>query len=425
MTRRPLTLRRVLPIALAAALPLALAPQALAGQRRPPSSPSGHWPGGGYTSHACPAPQQLVKDTTWTRHNLAPGVTLSEGTATDKTVYGTSGQVNMHVLRIDTTNANLRFAPLVDHFAQRTPLSELAAGNPHLVAATNTGFFDFDEDAPLGPVYANGHPTSIGAVPEPVIGLTASNQIEQGNVSLVGTVTAARKSIAVAGVNYLSSKRGLSIYTSAWGSRAVPFAPRHSNSDLGVIVRDGRTVSRAGLHNHAPASGELLVASSPGTEAWMRRLPTGTDVVQDLRIRTTTPQPMVQAYSVGSPLVLHAGKVDTSLGCDERDTQAARTAIGYTAGGKQLVIVVVADDPGTALHGLDHKEMSKLLVDLGVAKAWQWDGSGSSEMIARIGGTLSIRNYCADGQERPMPVGFGIYNYPAKSPKPSKKNHKR
>jgi hypothetical protein len=71
----------------------------------------------------------------------------------------------------------------------------------------------------------------------------------------------------------------------------------------------------------------------------------------------------------------------------------------------------VTDKPGTIVHGLDENQMSKLMVELGAARANLWDGSGSAEMIARMPrtGALSIRNYTADGGERTMPVGFGIF----------------
>jgi hypothetical protein len=46
-----------------------------------------------------------------------------------------------------------------------------------------------------------------------------------------------------------------------------------------------------------------------------------------------------------------------------------------------------------------------------VTKAWSFDGSGSTELMAKMPGStsLSIRNYTADGHERTMPLGLGIY----------------
>ena len=76
------------------------------------------------------------------------------------------------------------------------------------------------------------------------------------------------------------------------------------------------------------------------------------------------------------------------------------------------MIAIVTDHRRDGMHGLDQKEMSRLMVELGVDKAFSWDGSGSSELLARMPGrqSLSMRNYPADGSERPIPVGFGVFS---------------
>jgi hypothetical protein len=50
------------------------------------------------------------------------------------------------------------------------------------------------------------------------------------------------------------------------------------------------------------------------------------------------------------------------------------------------------------------------MAQLGVDRAWDVDGSGSTELLAKLpsSGVLTQRTYPADGQERPMPVGLGI-----------------
>jgi hypothetical protein len=54
-----------------------------------------------------------------------------------------------------------------------------------------------------------------------------------------------------------------------------------------------------------------------------------------------------------------------------------------------------------------------LMKDLGAGEAYLFDGSGSTELLARMPSNpsaLSLRNYPADGAERAMPVGFGIFS---------------
>jgi hypothetical protein len=102
--------------------------------------------------------------------------------------------------------------------------------------------------------------------------------------------------------------------------------------------------------------------------------------------------------------------VRTDLLCRASYPMPARNAVGFANHGRRLIIAVVTDHPGTKVHGLDNKQMSGLMVQLGASRAWAFDGSGSAELIARMPGTskLAIRNYPADGAERPMPVGFGV-----------------
>jgi exopolysaccharide biosynthesis protein len=125
---------------------------------------------------------------------------------------------------------------------------------------------------------------------------------------------------------------------------------------------------------------------------------------------TTTGRPFAQAYAVGSRLV-HDGTARTGMECRRRYPQPARTAIGFADGGKRLILAVVEDDPGTPMHGLDADQTARLMHDLGASEAYMFDGSGSTEMLARLprSSALSLRNYPADGLERPMPVGFGIF----------------
>lgn len=99
----------------------------------------------------------------------------------------------------------------------------------------------------------------------------------------------------------------------------------------------------------------------------------------------------------------------------------ARTAIGFTGSGTTLILAEVEEEPWRDVHGLDNDQMARLMKDLGAAQAYELDGSGSTEMLAHVPlasnaacqrtnvSGLSCRTFPADGRERPMPVGIGIY----------------
>ncbi|HWC34658.1 MAG TPA: phosphodiester glycosidase family protein [Mycobacteriales bacterium] len=361
----------------------------------------------------CPKPQSLVSTTRWTDHRLAPGVALSEGVAHDRTVTGDPGTVDMHVLRVRTTDPDVSVAPLVDGWSNRSPLDQLAANRPKLVAATNAGLFDFEPTGPIGPVFDHGRPGSIGSTPQRTVGITPDGTVESARVHLAGQVSAAGQQMNVDGFNVLFPSPGLSVYTSAWGPGPIPRGPDGSKGNVAVVVRHGHVVAAPTTTTaSAPREGQLLVASSPAARRFLGGLQVGSAVQVRLHVVTEGSHSLTTGFAVAEQLLLGPHRSAPHLGCVERDTQAARTAVGFTSDRKQLILLVVSDHPRTAMHGLDHRELAKVMSDLGAAKAWEFDGSGSSEMIARMprSGALSIRNFCADGAQRPMPVGLGVFD---------------
>jgi len=360
-----------------------------------------HHPDDGYTTK-CPVAENLVQGTTWHNHTLVPGVTLREGRRNDA-----RGYVDMHVLDVAVTNKHLRFAPLVRRLAQRSDLTSLATGKTGLVAATNTGYFDYDAGTPLGPLVDGNQPWVGMTTPAAVVGLSDAGLVQAGHVALAGTVVAGTATQPLAGLNTVRPVNGLTAYSSRWGRTPV-FLPHDA---VARYVTSGRLATAVGQFDSAPSSGFLLVARGTAAKTWLTALPARSAVRVSTRLTSDTAQPFAQAYAVGSRLV-HKGVAKTGMECRRRYPQPARTAIGFSADGKRLILAVVADHPGAAMHGLDADQTARLMHDLGASEAYMFDGSGSSEMLARMPskpGALSMRNLPADGVERPMPVGFGIF----------------
>jgi hypothetical protein len=311
------------------------------------------------------------------------------------------------VLRVDLTTPHVYVHPLMRALAQRSPLSSLAAGHSRLVAATNGGYYDFATGDPLGPVVVAGALRTGSTTASEVVGVTGTGRVRSGTVALAGTATSRRVSIRVHGLNTSLPVSGLTVYTARWGSAPVPL-PRDAVSRK---VAKGLVASGAGRWDYVPASGQLLVARGSTATTWLRGLRTGAAVQLSLAA-VMKPTSFRQAYAVGSQLVAPGGITRTGLRCRTRYPQPARTAVGLADGGRILVLTVVEDHPGTSLHGLDSDQMARVMHDLGVSEAYLLDGSGSSEMLARMPANptrLSLRNYPADGQERTMPLGLGIF----------------
>jgi len=354
---------------------------------------------------SCPRAESLVPGTTWHNHKLAPGISLSEGQKKDG-----KGLVKMHVLRVDTTAKGVSFAPLLHRIAQRSPLSKLAAGHKHLVAAVNTGYFDFFTGAPIDPLINKRAALVLSKKHQQVVGIGTNGAWQSGSVWLAAAAFAAGKSFPVAAVNEARPPTGLSVYNPAWGGTRVP-----ARSDSSVRPVNGNKIQaskRGGFGGVSmPSNGYLLVARGSQAQGWLAHVPSGTAIGIAAAVKTNAHHPFVQAYGDGAELVQKAGVVRTIFTCNSANTkQPARTAIGFANHGKTVVIAAVEDHPGTSIHGLDADQMSKLMVQLGVSKAFLLDGSGSTEMLARLrhASRVSLRTYPADGQERIMPLGLGI-----------------
>ena len=358
----------------------------------------------GYTTD-CPKPENLVSGTSWTTRHLARGLTLREGQHNDP-----AGFVRMHLLTADLTERHLAFRPLLHKLAMRSPLSDLAAGKSQLLAATNTGYFDFQLGTPLGPVIDKREPVTLSSHPSRVVGFDTDGRMQAGDIGLAGTVTAGGVVRKLAGFNTPRPRRdGLTAYTSRWGS-----APIRMPSDAAArYVRTGAVASATGRYSASPTSGFLLVARGSTATQWLQSLARGTSVTMKRKVMTDAPGAFRLAYGVGAQVVQPGGVARTDLTCRRRYPQPARTVIGWNHHGKQLLLLVIEDKPGTEMHGLDSNQAARLIADLGAKEAYLFDGSGSSEMLARLRSrpdALSLRTYPADGVERTMPLGFGIFH---------------
>lgn len=345
-----------------------------------------------------------MPNTTWHKHTLAPGVVMTAGTAKDS-----RGTVNMHVLRVDLTRKSVSVHPLLESIAQRSPLSALAQGHHKLVAVTNTGYFDFYTGAPDDPLVAGGVPLVLSSAHQTVVGLDSAGRAEAGHVWLSSMLTAGAQTHNLVGLNQPSPPVGVSLYTSKWGSARI----RGRWGSVARVVTNGAVAALRQTHRDTtvPSGGSLLVARGQAATTWLSSLPIGTKVSIASRMKTDAAKPFVQAYGVGSQLVATAGVARTGFSCDSSNTkQPARTAIGFTKGGRRLVVALVAEKPYSSMHGLDEDQMSKLMVQLGVSQAYAFDGSGSTELLAKLPGAsaLTLQTYPADGQERQMPVGLAV-----------------
>ena len=360
-------------------------------------------PRSAYT-HDCMPPSSLVHGTTWKRRHPAAGVTLQEGQHRDA-----RGVVRMHVLRVDVKNPHLRFAPLMHHVADRSRLSSLASRR-RLVAATNAGYFDMGSGAPINPLVVRGRPVFGPTVTSRAAGFTPSGLLQSAAVAATGTVTAHGDPVPLAGWNAAQPAEGVNVYSARWGRHR---APMPHGAVRRFVARGVISSGPSRWPTTPPRTGYLLVASGSVAVGWLKSLHRGDSVAVRVGLTSSKRTPFTLAYAVGSRLVRN-GEAVTGMSCKRTERLPARTAIGWAADRRHLILVAIDRKPRTRLHGVEPDQMARIMRDLGADEAYLFDGGGSTEMVVRPrpGARLSIRNYPSDGRERRIPLGFGIFRRP-------------
>jgi Phosphodiester glycosidase len=111
----------------------------------------------------------------------------------------------------------------------------------------------------------------------------------------------------------------------------------------------------------------------------------------------------------GGPTLIHDGYIritskEEQMFAGKENDKAPRTAMGYTANHKLIILVIQGRFPGVA-EGASLEQEAKLLKDLGCYEALNLDGGGSSCML--INGKETIKPSDKEGQ-RPVPAVFLI-----------------
>lgn len=104
------------------------------------------------------------------------------------------------------------------------------------------------------------------------------------------------------------------------------------------------------------------------------------------------------------PMLVKDGKVDMTISetSSRAKTRAPRTAVAIDKSGKRVFFVTVDGRQSGYSTGMNLKEFAQYLVGLGVDRAINLDGGGSTTMVARRYGNLysTVVNSPSDGRER-------------------------
>ncbi|MEL6382837.1 MAG: phosphodiester glycosidase family protein [Cyanobacteria bacterium J06626_18] len=275
------------------------------------------------------------------------------------------------------------------------------------IAAINAGFFNRNNQLPLGVVRSEGQWIS-----GPILNRGAIGWNSQGN-ALISRLflnhiltTDAGSTFPITQINSGYPEAGIALYTNAWGDTYSPI----TDNEILISVDQNQTVSQqlpvgtAGIGTYPiPADGYLLTARSYQEAA--RSLSPGTTLTLAPDIRPAAFGELPNMVG-GGPLLVQAGRMvldpEVEQFSDAFATQAApRSAIGVTPNG-QIVLAAIHNSPGG--RGPTLQETAQIMMQLGVQDALNLDGGNSASLY--LGGSIINRHPSTVGR---VHNGLGVF----------------
>ncbi len=374
--------------------------QAAAGERdtsRPPGQTSE-----GITGPSAPQipPNQrsrtvITGERSW---QVSPGVRYRRWNQTNA-----RGKIRAHLLTVNPGRAGVsldyahgRYVP------SRAPLTSLLARDD-AVAGINGGFFDiYDTGAPLGV----GRDRQQGMLHgskyswQNAFYVTRDGEFRIGPRMLTAQIEQFPQ-IEITNVNSPRVREGkVGIYAPAWGrTYGYRITDGQRNRVRMVVIQDGRVASnRTTLNSDQQIRGLVLIGRGPGADA-LSQLRVGSIAGVEWGLPGEPPL----AIS-GEKILLRGGVRQVS---DDREMHP-RTAIGIDRDTGRLLLLVI-DGRQKFSRGYTLVELARMLKQLGAEDALNFDGGGSSTMVAaNRDGQVQVRNSPSDGRQRSIPDGIAV-----------------
>lgn len=322
----------------------------------------------------------------------------------------TGGWVNLNVMRVDITNPNIDIKPLYPETAtsKREKLSKLAGKEKNLIGAINADFFEPTTNAPFGSIIDNGKMVVLG-----------SSSSKYASLNIDKTNSAFVEYIAGTGFELSNSKITMkidfknkpyynysftNIYDRNWGPKSVGRISGKRVAEMVIVDNTVMQISENGDPLDIPENGYVVTGIETKATTIIDNFAVGDYVFLDNKSTFANLD-----FSIGGgSQIVKDGKALTTYTLAINGKQP-RTAVGVSKDRKQMIFLTV-DGRTSNFRGLDMKELSALMVELGSYEAICMDGGGSTEMLVKKLGQTSpgIVNTPSDGGERSIKNGIGI-----------------
>lgn len=282
----------------------------------------------------------------------------------------------------------------------------------------------------------------FGPLPAAVHVYQTSSPLEKGKANLAYYVVADLKDPALAFLTDTTEGRRLTpagFYAKNQQPLVVvngTFFSFETNRNLNLVVKDGRVVahnigsvydkrdevyyyvtrSAIGIDASGNADVAWIYSDSAKGQAYAVKFPanrwgkTPASSVKDIAAKSDIQKWLMQTAIAGGPSLIRDGHICISNEQERMfrgkqiDDKHPRTAMGYTADGKLIILAVQGRMPGIA-DGASLAEEARMLKELGCYEALNLDGGGSSCLL--VNGKETIKPSDKEGQ-RPVPAVFMI-----------------
>lgn len=363
---------------------------------------------------------------------VAPGVTLTSFDAYGPdTVTGDAGWMQGSLLTADLTGDVRLDRIFPGEVAKREELTT-QANRAGAVAAINASYFDISTTgAPWGVGISDGEMVQsphiddpLGACPECSVTVTEDGVAAVGEILFEGTVNLPGG--ATAKLDAINKPRfqiedGIMAFTPVWGSATRNRPVDDTDQKIEVVITDGKVSSTSPV----PGDGELpdnaftLVARGSAVQT-LAALSIGDPVSIEYDFRTPDDQ-RIRAAASGRQILVAEGEPQQPRVNSSDPQPHPRTAVGFSRDGKTMYMLTVDGRQPEFSAGVSLDELATMMVDLGAWSAVNFDGGGSTTLVAREPGQDEVElinrpsefddDEVRPGEftQRPVPDGLALF----------------
>lgn len=336
------------------------------------------------------------------------------GPGTTQTSLSLSGGSNLKIFYIttDLTNPNvdIRVAQAGSKLTGGAKLSGMSSANSNATtgieyfAGVNADFFGNSQ--PIGGSVVNGDTYKAPGSTDWISWYMNDSKVPGiEHLQFTGTATCGEASHAVSGINVgrgadnliiFNSHFGANTGTNQYGTEVVVTCDKKIGFN-GTYTCTVMGTPTAGAGSMSIPEGQYILSGHGTASTFVGGLKSGDVVTLDLNTPIATGGTITQLAG-GQPIILKDDvTLDTQNALDHLTALNPRTAVGYSADRKILVLLVVDGRNMGGSVGVVSKVLADIMRCVGCSDAMNFDGGGSSELYTT---KFGVRNKPSDGTER-------------------------